>query len=272
MADEFVLPKDIGIIDCSDLQPWDRKSLRYDYILKATTGDSDYPVVPDEVGICTSLWVHGNAQIDNIQINQTITGNPISYLGDVTAGDINSTDINANGTVTADYFVGNGSGLFNISQSSVFGLGGINTAGLSTFTNLLVTNDLTVNRNGNFTGIVTAGSFVSSGTTAVYAGINTSTVDSNTTAFHYITFDTTNSGINISNFTSGKKFEIVCRNSSVGAANLVIKTSTTSSGFSTVPRIVHSAGNITNGTISVASGAGLLISVFNMGGTIVGSY
>ena len=87
MADEFVLPKDIGTIDCSDIQPWDRKSLRYDYILKATTGDEDYPIVPEEVGICTNLWVHGNAQIDNIQINQTITGNPTSYLGDVTAGD-----------------------------------------------------------------------------------------------------------------------------------------------------------------------------------------
>ena len=260
MADEFVLPKDIGTIDCSDIQPWDRKSLRYDYILKATTGDEDYPIVPEEVGICTNLWVHGNAQIDNIQINQTITGNPISYLGDVTAGDINSTDINVNGTVTADYFVGDGSGLFNIAQSSVFGLAGINTAGTSMFNNLFVSN------------IVTAGSFVSSGTTAVYAGINISTVDSNTTAFHYVTFDTNNSGVNISNFTSGKKFEIVCRNSSVGAANLIIKTSTTSSGHVAVPRIVFSTGSVTNGTISVASGAGLLISVFNMGGTIVGSY
>jgi hypothetical protein len=100
MADEFVLPKDIGTIDCSDIQPWDRKSLRYDYILKATTGDEDYPIVPEEVGICTNLWVHGNAQIDNIQINQTITGNPTSYLGDVTAGDINSIDLNVSGIST----------------------------------------------------------------------------------------------------------------------------------------------------------------------------
>jgi hypothetical protein len=109
MADEFVLPKDIGTIDCSDIQPWDRKSLRYDYILKATTGDSDYPIVPEEVGICTDLWVHGNAQIDNIQINQTITGNPDSYLG----------------TVTADYFIGNGSGLSGIGGANI-GAAGLN--------------------------------------------------------------------------------------------------------------------------------------------------
>jgi hypothetical protein len=125
MADEFVLPKDIGTIDCSDIQPWDRKSLRYDYILKATTGDSDYPIVPEEVGICTNLWVHGNAQIDNIQINQTITGNPTSYLGDVTAGDINSTDINVNGTVTADYFIGDGGGLSGIGGANI-GAAGLN--------------------------------------------------------------------------------------------------------------------------------------------------
>ena len=258
MDDVFVPPEeDIGIRDCSDIQPWDRKSLRYDYILKATTGDSDYPIDPEEVGICTSLWVHGNAQIDNIQINQTITGNPTSYLGDVTAANINSLDIDANGTVTADYFVGDGGGLYNIGG---YILDGINTAGISTFTDLLVTGNLTVS------------SFVSSGTTAVYVGINTSIVDSNTTAFHYVTFDTTNSRVNISNFTSGKKFEIVARNSSAGSRNLIVGTSNTSAGFTTVPQIVHAAGTITTGTISINATSGLLISLFNMGGTIIASY
>lgn len=155
MADVFVLPKDIGIKDCSDIQPWDRKSLRYDYILKATTGDADYPI-QDEVGICTNLWVHGNAQIDNIQINQTITGNPTSYLGDVTAANINSADINANGTVTANYFIGDGSGLFNIPQASVSGLSGINTSGTSTFTDLIA-------QQINVSGIITATSFIGNG-------------------------------------------------------------------------------------------------------------
>ena len=98
MADDFVpVQEDIGIIDCSDIQPWDRKSLRYDYILKATTGDEDYPIVTEEVGICTNLWVHGNAQIDNIQINQTITGNPTSYLGNVTAQQLNVSGISTFG-------------------------------------------------------------------------------------------------------------------------------------------------------------------------------
>ena len=177
------------------------------------------------------------------------------------------------GITTSTYFVGDGSGLYNINYSGGgIAIPGINTAGISTFTDLLVTRDLTVNRNGNFTGIVTAGSFVSSGAAAVYVGINTSTVDSNTTSFHYVTFDTTNSGVNISNFTSGKKFEIIARNSSIGSRNIIIRSSTTTTGHTAIPQIVHAAGTITTGTISINATSGLLISVFNMGGTIIASY
>jgi hypothetical protein len=176
------------------------------------------------------------------------------------------------GIVTAAYFVGDGSGLYNVGDGYSTLFNGIDTAGISTFSDLYVSNDLVVGGDANVAGIITASSFVSSGTTAVYTGINTSTVDSNTTSFHYITFNTSNSGVNVSNFTSGKKFEIVARNNAAGSRTLVVGTSNTSAGFTTVPRIVHSGGEITNGTITINSNSGLLISIFNMGGTVIASY
>lgn len=65
MADKFV-SKRIGNRDCSDSQTWGQKSSRYDYIYKGTTGDTDYP------SDACAPWVHGNAQIDNIQVNGVI--------------------------------------------------------------------------------------------------------------------------------------------------------------------------------------------------------
>ncbi len=64
MTNEFI-PRNFGTKDCSDQQTWGQKSTRYDYIVKSTSGDEDYP---DDA--CTP-WVHGNAQIDNLQINGT---------------------------------------------------------------------------------------------------------------------------------------------------------------------------------------------------------
>jgi len=65
---EFV-PQSIGSPDCSDQQTWGQKSTRYDYIVKSVTGDASYPSDACEP------WVHGNAQIDNLQINGTAIGN-----------------------------------------------------------------------------------------------------------------------------------------------------------------------------------------------------
>lgn len=67
MADQFT-PSDIGRKDCSDQQTWGQKSVRYDYIVKSITGDEDYP---EEA---CDPWVHGNAQIDNLQVNDTAYG------------------------------------------------------------------------------------------------------------------------------------------------------------------------------------------------------
>ena len=68
MSKEFI-PKNLGRKDCSDQQTWGQKSTRYDYIVKSISGDEDYPVEACEP------WVHGNAQIDNLQVNGTATGN-----------------------------------------------------------------------------------------------------------------------------------------------------------------------------------------------------
>lgn len=121
-------------------------------------------------------------------------------------------------------------------------------------------------------GIITAGAYVSSGTTVVYSGINTSTVDSNIDSVHYVTFNTDNTTVNISNFTSGKRFDIIARNNSGGSRDLRIRTSLTSDSHSIVPRILSINGSITNGTITFSSSAGALISIFNVNGTIVGTY
>jgi hypothetical protein len=67
MADQFT-PQNNGKKDCSDKQTWGQKSVAYDYIVKSITGDEDYPV-----DACDP-WVHGNAQIDNLQVNGTATG------------------------------------------------------------------------------------------------------------------------------------------------------------------------------------------------------
>ena len=67
MAEQFE-PFNRGNKDCSDQQTWGQKSTRFDYIVKSITSDEDYP---EEA--CPP-WVHGNAQIDNLQVNGTATG------------------------------------------------------------------------------------------------------------------------------------------------------------------------------------------------------
>ena len=74
--------------DCSDGPVNGTKSARFDYILKAVTPD-----YPDEA--CTP-YLHGNAQIDNLQVNQDIT---------------TAVNITATATVTAPTFIGDLTGV-----------------------------------------------------------------------------------------------------------------------------------------------------------------
>ena len=194
-----------------------------------------------------------------------VSGN--STFADINAGIITASQINASIIGISTLSVGYASTAGIATYASTAGIATYaDAAGISTTSQGLTgTPNITV-------GVITASAYVATGTTAVYAGINTSTIDSNTTSFHYVTFDTTNSGVNISNFISGKKFEILCRNSSIGSRNIIIRSSITTTGHTALPQIVHSAGTITNGTISIAAGSGIHINVFNMNGTIVGSY
>lgn len=65
--DEFV-PRETKNNNCNDKFMGGTKSVRYDYIAKTTTGDDDYP---EEA---CDLFYHGNAQIDNLQVNTEING------------------------------------------------------------------------------------------------------------------------------------------------------------------------------------------------------
>jgi len=66
-AGEFE-PRDTRKNNCDDGFSGVRKSTRYDYIMKSLTGDDDYP---EEA--CPP-WYHGNAQIDNLQVNTLLSG------------------------------------------------------------------------------------------------------------------------------------------------------------------------------------------------------
>lgn len=66
MAGEYVPGS--GGKDCGDYASWGQKSARYDYIFKGQAKEDDYPEEACEP------WMHGNAQIDNLQVNQNIEG------------------------------------------------------------------------------------------------------------------------------------------------------------------------------------------------------
>ena len=64
--------------DCSEHEGgWGIKSTRYDYIWKGDIDEDDYP---DDA--CTPRY-HGNAQIDNLKVN-----NDVTVTGDVTADEV----------------------------------------------------------------------------------------------------------------------------------------------------------------------------------------
>ena len=65
MAGEFVPGS--GGKDCGDYTSWGQKSVRYDYIFKGQAKEDGYPEEACEP------WLHGNAQIDNLQVNQDLT-------------------------------------------------------------------------------------------------------------------------------------------------------------------------------------------------------
>jgi hypothetical protein len=201
---------------------------------------------------------------DSQEINDLESQN-LNVPGNSTFGNIYSA-----GIITASQFNG------SIVGVSTLSVGYATTAGIATYADTagISTTSQGLTGTPNITvGVITASTYVATGTTVVYTGrVGVSTVNSNTTAFHYITYDTNSSAVNISNFSSGKTFKVVSRNPSGGVRSLIIRTSTTESGHTTVPTIVHSGGTITNGTINISIGAGLLITIFNMNGTVVGAY
>lgn len=94
--DEFV-PRNTKDNNCNDKFMGGTKSIRYDYIAKTTTGDDNYPE-----DAC-DLFYHGNAQIDNLQVNNEINGTGSIDI-DGTIDSIGS--IESNTSVTAPVFYG----------------------------------------------------------------------------------------------------------------------------------------------------------------------
>lgn len=87
MPNEFI-PRDIGNKNCSDEQTFTQKSTRYDYIVKSITSDEDYPA-----DACAP-WIHGNFQVDNVQLNTSLTGSGnINISNSVTASEVTASGI-----------------------------------------------------------------------------------------------------------------------------------------------------------------------------------
>lgn len=80
-------PQDIGTTNkpdanCSDGPTSGRISSRYDYIVKSIQRDNHFD------GDCDP-WLHGNAQIDNLQVNTQVNGSgSVNISGTVTASEV----------------------------------------------------------------------------------------------------------------------------------------------------------------------------------------
>lgn len=94
MARQFT-SQNIGTSDCSDKATSGTKSAMYDYVVKSLTGDSDYPSQA-----CTP-FLHGNMQVDSLQVNTSIIGSPVCTLGAITGTTFSGTSINLSGAITA---------------------------------------------------------------------------------------------------------------------------------------------------------------------------
>jgi hypothetical protein len=221
------------------------------------------------------FFISGKAIFGKIGVGTESPRSELEVVGDVTIS----------GIVTATQFVG----LVTYSQTSFYSstsgiatyseISGIatysETSGIATYATTsgvsTVAQGLTGTPNISV-GIITASSYVSSGSTVVYAGINSSFVDANTTETHYITFDTNSTSVNISNFTSGREVTVLARNTAGGGRNMIFRTGLDNTAHSPVPQIINSSGNTTNGTISIPSGSGIMFRFFNINGTVIGAY
>ena len=72
---EFNFVDNQRVADCSDKSTSGTKSMMYDYIVKSQTNDVDYPS-----DACTP-YVHGNAQIDNLQVNGLVNAVQVTASG-----------------------------------------------------------------------------------------------------------------------------------------------------------------------------------------------
>lgn len=93
MADFVLEPKVIAAANCADVETTGRLSTRYDYIVKNIQNEGFY----DET---CEPWLHGNAQIDNLKVNNniTVTGD----CGTASVTDFIGASVTVSGTVAAN--------------------------------------------------------------------------------------------------------------------------------------------------------------------------
>jgi hypothetical protein len=221
------------------------------------------------------FFILGTGSFSRVGIGTSVPTEELEVVGDV----------KISGIVTATQFVG----LVTTAQQSLYsslsgvstysGVSGIATystsSGIATYAGTSGISTVAQGLTGTpniIVGIVTAATYVSSGSTVVYAGINSSFIDSDSISSHYVSFDTTNTSVNVSNFTSGKEVKIIARNTSGSGRNLIFRTGVNETNHSPVPTIVNSSGTVTNGTINVSSNSGIVLTLVNINGTIVGGY
>jgi len=76
MADQFT-PKSVGLKNCGDVGISGPFSTKFDFILKSTTGDDNYPA-----NACTP-WIHYNVKVGNLRADQIVQAADVktSYVG-----------------------------------------------------------------------------------------------------------------------------------------------------------------------------------------------
>jgi len=103
-------------------------------------------------------------------------------------------------------------------------------------------------------------------------GITTISVNDYESALFTINYPSGNHIVNIADLVNDSKFQIFVRNIGGGTETIRFQWSSTDTGF--VDAVIHASTStaLSLGRVSVASNSGGLVTLYNFGGTVYGSY